>query len=143
MGLIQFFREFAKKAREETPREYKVQPMTDEDDNGSRGWIGVDLDGTLARSDTLVSLSKIGKPIPRMAERVKQMIKQGYRIKIFTARASDPDQIPLIQRWLAEHEFPELEITNAKDYDMIRCYDDRAVQVIANTGVLVSDQTGD
>ncbi len=68
---------------------------------------------------------------------VKEMIDQGKRVKIFTARASDPEQHDLIQEWLKEHGLPELEITNVKDYGMIRLYDDRAVQVIANTGDLV------
>jgi hypothetical protein len=29
---------------------------------------------------------------------------------------------------------PDLEVTNAKDMDMIELWDDRAVQVIPNTG---------
>ena len=39
----------------------------------------------------------------------------------------------------SKNNFPDLEITNVKDYDMIRLYDDRAVQVIANTGEIVKN----
>ncbi|MFH1152649.1 MAG: hypothetical protein V1793_02440 [Pseudomonadota bacterium] len=105
----------------------------------SKAWIGVDLDGTLARSDTLISLAKIGAPIPRMMDLVKSLISDGRRVKIFTARASDPEQIDLIRSWLKENSLPDLEITNIKDYDMIRLYDDRAIQVVPNTGELVSN----
>jgi len=52
------------------------------------GWIGVDLDGTLARHDTTTQFPKIGEPIPKMLERVKQMLNEGYRVKIMTARVA-------------------------------------------------------
>ena len=129
MKLLTIFNEFIKKAKQESVKETR-----------SKGWIGVDLDGTLARSDTLFTLNKIGDPVPKMLDRVKTMIKCGTRVKIFTARASDPEQVQLIKAWLRENEIPNLEVTNVKDYDMIRLYDDRAVQVIANTGDIV---TGD
>jgi len=72
-----------------------------------------------------------------MLSLVKELINNGNRVKIFTARASEPEQIELIKAWLADNGLPELEITNIKDYGMIRLYDDRAVQVVANTGELV------
>ena len=60
---------------------------------------------------------------------------QEYCVKIVTARAQDPDQaIPPIREWLKKHGLPELEITNAKDMDMIELWDDRCVQVVPNTG---------
>ena len=139
MKLLTVFNEFIKKAKQESAREYTF-PSSEGEKTRSKGWIGVDLDGTLARSDTLFSLNRIGDPVPKMLDRVKTMIACGTRVKIFTARASDPDQIQLIKAWLRENEIPNLEVTNVKDYDMIRLYDDRAVQVIANTGDIV---TGD
>ncbi|MCP4117787.1 MAG: hypothetical protein GY737_20795 [Desulfobacteraceae bacterium] len=138
MKLITILSEFIKKARQESAREYSL-PSSEGEGNRSKGWIGVDLDGTLARSDTLFTLNRIGDPVPKMLDRVKSMIERGTRVKIFTARASDPEQIPLIEAWLRENEIPNLEVTNIKDYDMIRLYDDRAVQVIANTGEIVTD----
>lgn len=138
MKLISILNEFIKKARQEAVKEYSL-PSSGKGKNRSKGWIGVDLDGTLARSDTLFTLNRIGDPVPKMLDRVKSMIERGTRVKIFTARASDPEQVQLIKAWLREHEIPNLEVTNVKDYDMIRLYDDRAVQVVANTGDLVTD----
>jgi hypothetical protein len=96
-------------------------------------WIGVDLDGTLAHYDGWGDGS-IGRPIPQMAMRVHKWLEQGKTVKIFTARASDPEEIPRIKAWLLDHGFGDLEITNVKDYRMIELWDDRAIQVEPNTG---------
>ena len=66
------------------------------------------------------------------------MLADGVRVKIFTARASDPEQMPLIQNWLKANGLPPLEITNIKDYNMIRLYDDRSIQVEQNTGRIIT-----
>jgi len=58
------------------------------------GWIGVDLDGTLAQWGTKDPVTTyvhydvltIGAPIPKMVERVKAMIAEGKDVRIFTAR---------------------------------------------------------
>jgi hypothetical protein len=97
-------------------------------------WIGVDLDGTLARSGSWQGPQHIGKPVPLMLERVKLWLSQGYEVKIMTARASVESYIPPVKEWLKKHGLPELEVTNQKDFDMIELWDDRGVQVIPNTG---------
>jgi hypothetical protein len=97
-------------------------------------WYGVDLDGTLAVWDANSTLSRIGAPIPSMVDMVLRMVDNGIRVKIFTARACDPAQIPKIQAWMNQHGLPGLEITNVKDYYMERLYDDRAIRVERNTG---------
>jgi hypothetical protein len=146
MKLISIIKDFIAKAKQEAARDYHCSPMVKdiaspkgprEKEYAKSGWIGIDLDGTLARSDTLLNQSKIGSPVPKMLNRVHQLIQEGNRIKIFTARASDPEQISLVKKWLKENGLPELEITNTKDYGMILLYDDRAVQVITNTGEIV------
>lgn len=104
----------------------------------SRVWWGVDLDRTLAHYETGQSLEHIGHPIPAMIRRVREWIKQGRRVKIFTARAEAPDQIPKIQAWLVEHGLPKLEITNRKDHLMEYLYDDKARQIIINAGKTVN-----
>ena len=106
------------------------------EESESMQWIGVDLDGTSGSSRSLGKGSSIlGKPIPNMMKRVKIWLELGYRVKIVTARAQDPDQaIPPIREWLKKQGLPELEITNAKDMDMIELWDDRCVQVVPNTG---------
>ena len=120
------------------------------------GWIGVDLDGTLAFYDHWRGAGHIGEPIPAMVQRVKQWLAEGKTVKIFTARVwaptfnpSSPDdeqaeQVRRIQEaltarsaieaWCEKHIGQVLEVTNVKDYGMLTLYDDRAVQVIANTG---------
>lgn len=40
----------------------------------------------------------------------------------------------MIESWCVEHIGHKLPITNVKDYGMIELWDDRAVQVIPNTG---------
>lgn len=97
-------------------------------------WYGVDLDGTLAVWNEASTLNRIGPPIPAMIDMVRRMADNGIRVKIFTARACDPDQIPKIRTWMAQNGLPDLEITNVKDYYMERLYDDRAIRVERNTG---------
>lgn len=140
MKIIKALKEFMQKAKQESHRHYSVPAAEtrDEESYSSRGWIGVDLDGTLARSDSNISLARVGEPVPKMLELVKSMVKNGVRVKIFTARAGDSEQIQLVKAWLVSNGLPSLEVTNVKDYDMIRFYDDRAIQVIPNTGEIVT-----
>ena len=104
------------------------------------GWIGVDLDGTLAEYNGWQSELHIGKPIPLMIARVKKWLAQGKEIKIFTARVATKDVgnreavKQAIENWCILHIGKKLEITCKKDYQMIELWDDRAVQVIPNTG---------
>lgn len=105
------------------------------EDRKSTPWIGVDLDGTLACYTGWKGFDFIGKPIPVMLARVKHWIRNGYTVKIFTARAAFPEQgIPPVKKWLEENDLPDLEVTNQKDFSMIELWDDRAIQVVANTG---------
>jgi hypothetical protein len=97
-------------------------------------WIGVDLDGTLAKYIDWRGIEHIGDPVPLMFERVKNWLKQGKTVKIFTARASDPKAVPYIKSWLQIHGLPDLEVTNCKDHDMVETWDDRAIPVEHNTG---------
>ena len=102
------------------------------------GWIGVDLDGTLARYDGWVGVTYIGDPVPAMRDRVIRWLEQGVDVRIFTARVSrreqEKDARGAIEAWCQEHIGQVLPITNVKDTKMVELWDDRAVQVIANTG---------
>lgn len=104
------------------------------------GWIGVDLDRTLAYYDAWRGLTHIGRPVPKMLARVQNWVRDGREVKIFTARFSLPDGpekeelVQAIHAWLAEHNLPPLEITNVKDFSCIEIWDDIAVQVQPNTG---------
>lgn len=100
------------------------------------GWIGVDLDGTLAEYGGWQGAQHIGAPIPQMVERVKAWVREGREVRIFTARVSQGnlDAYADIREWCVRHIGVALPITAMKDYGMIELWDDRAVQVIPNTG---------
>ncbi len=124
----------------------------------TNGWIGVDLDGTLAEYDGWQGVNHIGPPVPAMLQRVRDWLQAGVQVRIFTARVyplapaaclpgarvstSDPDPrvasaataVEYIQAWLQQHVGCELPLTCVKDYGMLELWDDRAIQVVRNTG---------
>lgn len=108
------------------------------------GWIGVDLDGTLAEYDGWKGHEHIGAPVPRMVRRVLDWLNAGKDVRIFTARVACDDSESAeiaeqsrvaIEAWCQEHLGRVLPITCQKDYAMIELWDDRCVQVIPNTGL--------
>jgi len=105
------------------------------------GWVGFDLDGTLAFYDGWVGEEHIGPPIREMVERAKELIEKGIEIRIVTARASTGQKriIEKIQDWAEEQGLGRPVVTCEKDYKMICLYDDRCLQVYPNTGMLVSE----
>ncbi len=98
------------------------------------GWIGVDLDGTLAKYYGWDGPDSFGEPVPAMMDRVKGWLADGIEVRIFTARASIPEQIPPIEAWLERHGIGGLKVTCKKDFAMVQLWDDRCVQVKPNTG---------
>lgn len=99
------------------------------------GWIGVDLDGTLAKYDSFHGIEHIGEPITAMVERVQGWLLSGHEVRIFTARIYQcPEAIPHIEAWCERYIGQKLAVTNVKDFGMIELWDDRAVQVEMNTG---------
>lgn len=118
------------------------------------GWIGVDLDGTLAEYGKWQGETHIGPPIPVMVDRVKRWLAAGYEVRILTARAStipalpeenreysQPAAVAAIEAWCLEHIGRVLPVTCQKDYLMLELWDDRAVQVVPNTGLPVGGST--
>ncbi len=106
------------------------------------GWIGVDLDGTLAHYDEWIGIHHIGQPIVKMCDRVRNWISDGKDVRIFTARmAPQADGRSLdetkayIEKWSLLVFGKILPITCTKDHGMVELWDDRCVQIIANTGV--------
>lgn len=110
-----------------------------------RGWIGVDLDGTLVEYDGWRGEEHFGRPVPAMVERVRKWLAEGREVRVFTARAfgernADGRITRLIQDHLADEcGLPRLEVTCAKDYGMVELWDDRCVQVIPNTGLTLRE----
>jgi hypothetical protein len=98
-------------------------------------WIGVDLDGTLAFSHHWGGYDYIGEPIPKMLKRVKQWLRQGKTVKIFSSRAEVGEKgIKPIQTWCVKHGLGKLEVTNIKDSGLVEIWDDLAIRVEENTG---------
>lgn len=85
------------------------------------GWVGVDFDGTL---------SNHGAPVPRMVARVREWLVAGANVRLLTARTDYAH----LREWCVFHLGHELPVTDRKDSMMIALWDDRAVQVVPNTG---------
>lgn len=104
------------------------------------GWIGVDLDGTLAEYTEWAGPEVIGPPVPAMLERVEKWISEGRDVRIYTARVGHDNEArnnqaaDVIIQWCREHLGCVLPITCKKDFEMIELWDDRCVQVEPNTG---------
>lgn len=105
------------------------------------GWIGVDLDATLAEYSGYQGPTHIGEPVPKMLQRVKEWLAAGITVKIMTARVSrkQPEEEAAqsrkaIEEWCLKHLGTKLPVTSEKDYKMWELWDDRTVQVIPNTG---------
>ena len=108
-------------------------------------WVGVDLDGTLARYDGWNGSDHVGDPIPLMVLRVLDLLKQGVEVRILTARVCSiqpPDVADAareaIEKWCERHLGQRLKVTAEKDYMMEALYDDRAIPVEFNTGRLLT-----
>jgi len=104
----------------------------------SNGWIGVDLDGTLAYYDKWKGIKHIGEPVPKMQERVQKWLLEGRDVRIFTARVGMGNDVAksteVINMWCLKHFGRILPITCEKDFKMIELWDDRCTQVVVNTG---------
>lgn len=96
------------------------------------GWIGVDLDGTLAHYDRYRGDEHVGAPVDAMVKRVRKWVDEGRDVRLFTARKPHP----AIRRWMKEHLGAVLPITNTKDPYMQLLLDDRVIGVERNTGKL-------
>jgi hypothetical protein len=109
-----------------------------EDDDEEEHFVGFDLDGTLAKIlPGKYRHDKIGEPIPKTVAKLRRLVSHGKKVKIFTARADDEKSIESIRKWLKSNDLPhDLEITNVKEPGMDKFYDDKAVAVQKNTGVV-------
>jgi hypothetical protein len=79
-----------------------------------------------------------------MVQRVRQFLREGWDVRIFTARVyqdGTPESAAAaalareaIEVWCERHVGRRLPVTNLKDTRMVELWDDRAVQVEPNTG---------
>lgn len=108
------------------------------------GWIGVDLDGTLAVYEGWKGADHVGAPVEPMVARVRNWLDEGLlSVRVFTARVNPVNgeeahvSRRAIEAWCAEHIGCVLPVTHEKDFQMVTLYDDRCIQVEANTGRLI------
>jgi hypothetical protein len=105
----------------------------------NKGWIGFDLDGTLAEYHGWKGPQHIGNPIPATVKMVRSYLSQEYEVRILTARACVPSQVFFVKRWLSKiAHLPKLRVTCKKDYGLLLFYDDRVVEMIPNTGIPIA-----
>lgn len=113
-------------------------------------WIGVDLDGTMAKVDTSLPYDgTIGKPIYPAIRAVRLLLEIGWNVRVFTARVASPlqrwegycfpceeqaieHQRQLIREWTLRHVGTPLEATATKDHLCVAILDDRAIAVNHN-----------
>lgn len=111
------------------------------------GWIGFDLDGTLATYDGWKGWDHIGDPIQKTVDLAKSFIAKGIEVRILTARASVVSRslnnltfeqvAEVIQKWTEKHIGQKLKVVTEKDALMYCFFDDSAVQVEKNTGEIL------
>ena len=106
-------------------------------DAADRQVIATDFDGTLALEEQ--EDSGFPPAVPEMLERVRHWVDEGKEVWVLTARLTRPDidreyEIGVIQDWLEQHGLPRLEVTDRKMWFFKEYWDDRAVQVVTNTG---------
>ena len=109
--------------------------------------IAVDLDGTLAHYDGWKGIGHIGCVIPEVANAMERAQDEGAEVHLFTARVSDPEDAAeahaVISKWAAANHFNFASITAVKHKFFTEFWDDRAIQVIKNSGMFVLNEHTD
>ena len=111
--------------------------------NPHGGWVGVDLDGTLAEYHGWQGEEHIGPAIDPMVLRVRDLLYRGIEVRVVTARVDHLhtrqeilDATKRIQIWCFENIGMSLPVTASKDRQMSVLFDDRAVRVVSNIGMI-------
>lgn len=102
--------------------EFKPQPL-----KSKLIWVGVDLDGTLAKPVWTPEnpTTEIGDPIWSNVDKLEALVAMGYKIFIHTSRPWTDYQI--IEQWLQHYDIPYKEIQCGKP--LYAAYiDDRAIR---------------
>lgn len=112
--------------------------------------VAVDMDGTLAEYDHWRGAEHLGHPIPEMVLKVKQLLKENVPVIIFSARVNPSDANPedamsatlayiTITEWCKKVFGQVLPVTHEKSRHFTEIWDDRAKQVLPNTGVFIEE----
>lgn len=113
-------------------------------------YIAIDFDKTLAFYEDYEGPGIVGKPIAEMVRKVKEEMAKGTVFCIFTARVNPGDAGPeesldstiafmAIAEWSKKVFGELLAITHEKSPHFDEIWDDRARQVLDNTGVFITE----
>ncbi|MGQ5525525.1 hypothetical protein ACUHMQ_20030 [Chitinimonas sp. PSY-7] len=97
-------------------------------------WIGVELEGTLARYNDRFP-NQIGEPVNAMLLRVRGWLNEGKTVKILSHRAKAGSSNYEVTSWLRDQGLSMLEVV-PMDKDMQSFWGARAVRVELNDGKL-------
>ena len=107
-----------------------------------------DFDSTLSFYEEPFSTT-LGPPVPEMVRKVKAAIAEGVQVVIFSARvypgadyerlAQSTNAMLNIAEWCQKHIGQVLPITFVKMPIFTKLYDDRAIEILPNTGVELRD----
>jgi hypothetical protein len=124
----------------------------------AQGWIGVDWDGTVVHYEHWLAWDQFGPPLKPMVDRIRQWLKEGKDVRIVTARVRHGDVdgefsclttgnpitnamiINAIQDYCEKIIGARLPVQCHKDLNMIELWDDRAVQMVPNTGRTLAEE---
>ena len=111
--------------------------------------MAVDWDGTLVEYNGYKGVGVYGAPVPKMVNRIKRWLSKGTEVIIFTSRVSVEhdmdramDELEAIQATLHSMGLPILEVTANKLTRINQFWDDRAVRVMRNTGIIGHEDLG-
>ncbi len=103
--------------------------------------IAVDWDGTFVEYHGYKGAGIFGAPVLPMVDRVRQWLKAGCEVLIYTSRVSiehEPSKILkellAIEKVLISLGLPSLQVTANKYTRIAEFWDDRSVRVEKNTG---------
>jgi hypothetical protein len=115
--------------------------------------VAVDFDGTMAHYEQFEGSDVLGAPIDEMVRKVKDLLRQGVPVVIFTARVNPSEASPeeamdatrafvAIADWCEQVFGQLLPITHEKSRHFTEIWDDRGRQVLVNTGVFLEELLG-
>ena len=78
--------------------------------------IALDFDGVLHDYSGWNGVIPTGPPVDGALNSVNWLLNHGFDPFIMSTRAQEPGGREAIQSWLAEHEFPVLEVTHHKNH---------------------------
>ena len=116
------------------------------------GWVGFDLDGTIAQYTGYKGWQHIGEPIPSMINFIKKLRSMGIPCKILTSRAAAESRAvdgltfeqveQVVQDWTEKYIGERLPVVSEKGCSMIVLFDDSVVQINKNTGCATAGAKG-